>query len=73
MVMGLDMREAAVSAGSACASGSVQHSHVLLAMGKGKEAASSSLRFSLGLGNSPEEIGPFARLVAEAARSVRGA
>jgi cysteine sulfinate desulfinase/cysteine desulfurase-like protein len=46
---------------------------VVLAMGKGKEAASSSLRFSLGLGNSPEEIGPFARMVAEAARSVRGA
>lgn len=72
MVMGLDMREAAVSAGSACASGSVQHSHVLLAMGKGKDAAASSLRFSLGSGNSPGEIAPFAELVAEAARAVRG-
>lgn len=73
MVMALDMREAAVSAGSACASGAVQHSHVLLAMGKGKDAAASSLRFSLGLGNTPEEIAPFADRVAEAARSVRGA
>lgn len=73
MVMALDMREAAVSAGSACASGAVQHSHVLLAMGLGKEAAASSLRFSLGLGNAPEEIGSFADKVAEAAAAVRGA
>jgi cysteine desulfurase len=72
MVMGLDMRGAAVSAGSACASGSVKYSHVLLAMGKGKEAAASSLRFSLGQGNSESEIGPLADLVAEAAKSVRG-
>src|SRR6185369_9902198 len=64
MVMALDMREVAVSAGSACASGAVQHSHVLLAMGLGKEAAAASLRFSLGLGNTLEEIGPCADRVA---------
>jgi cysteine desulfurase len=73
MVMALDMRAAAVSAGSACASGAAQHSHVILAMGKGKAAAASSLRFSLGLGNTEDQIGPFAALVAEAAASVRGA
>lgn len=73
MVMALDMRGAAVSAGSACASGAVRHSHVILAMGKGKDAAASSLRFSLGLGNTPEEIAPFAGLVADAAAAVRGA
>jgi cysteine desulfurase len=72
MVMGLDMRGVAVSAGSACASGSVKYSHVLLAMGKGKEAAASSLRFSLGLGNNPAEIESVARDVAETAASVRG-
>jgi cysteine desulfurase len=72
MVMGLDMRAAAVSAGSACASGSVKYSHVLLAMGKGKEAAASSLRFSLGQGNSESEIGPLADQVADVAKSVRG-
>ena len=72
LVMGLDMREAAVSAGSACASGSVKYSHVLLAMGKGKEAAASALRFSLGLGNTEEEIAPMAVMVAEVAASVRG-
>jgi cysteine desulfurase len=72
MVMGLDMREAAVSAGSACASGSVKYSHVLLAMGKGKDAAASALRFSLGLGNTEDEIEPLAAMVAEVAASVRG-
>ena len=72
MVMGLDMRGAAVSAGSACASGSVKFSHVLLAMGKGKEAASSSLRFSLGLGNESKDILPLAEMVVEVAASVRG-
>jgi cysteine desulfurase len=72
MVMGLDMREAAVSAGSACASGSVKYSHVLLAMGMGKEAAAASLRFSVGMGNSESEIAPFAEMVAQVAASVRG-
>ena len=72
MVMGLDMRAAAVSAGSACASGSVKYSHVLLAMGKGKDAAASSLRFSLGQGNTEAEIVPLADQVAEVAQSVRG-
>lgn len=72
MVMALDMREIAVSAGSACASGAVQHSHVLLAMGLDKEAASSSLRFSLGLGNTLAEIETCADRVAEAAAAVRG-
>lgn len=72
MVMGLDMREAAVSAGSACASGSVKYSHVLLAMGMGKDAASASLRFSVGMGNSESEIAPFAEMVAQVAASVRG-
>lgn len=72
MVMGLDMRSTAVSAGSACASGSVKYSHVLLAMGKGKEAAASSLRFSFGIGNTDTEIGPLADRVAEVAAAVRG-
>lgn len=72
MVMGLDMRGVAVSAGSACASGSVKYSHVLLAMGKGREAASSSLRFSLGAGNREEELEPLADIVSEVAASVRG-
>lgn len=73
MVMGLDMRGIAVSAGSACASGSVKYSHVILAMGKGKDAAASSLRFSVGLGNTEPEMAEVAAAVAETAAGVRGA
>ncbi len=72
LVMGLDMRGIAVSAGAACASGSVKNSHVLLAMGKDKAAASTSLRFSFGLGNRLADMDGLAKQVAEVAASVRG-
>jgi cysteine desulfurase len=55
LVMALDLRGIAVSAGSACASGSVKPSEVLLAMGRSPEDAISSLRFSFGFGNHAEE------------------
>jgi cysteine desulfurase len=52
----LDMEGIAVSTGSACASGSLDPSHVLLATGLGAELAHGSIRFSLGRGNSEEDI-----------------
>lgn len=51
-----DMEGIAVSTGSACASGSVEPSHVLLAMGIPHESLRGSLRFSLGRSTTPEEI-----------------
>jgi cysteine desulfurase len=71
MVMALDMRGVAISAGSACASGAAPFSHVILSMGKGLKAAASSLRLSLGQGNTPEEMEWVAGQVAEAADSVQ--
>jgi len=56
MVMALDLRGLSASAGSACASGSVKPSEVLLAMGRTPEEAISALRFSFGFGNTLEEI-----------------
>ena len=50
MVIALDLRGYAVSSGSACSSGAVEPSHVLLAMGLRPEEARSSVRFSLGPG-----------------------
>ena len=44
------------SSGSACTSGSLEASHVLLAMGLGREEALSSVRFSLGKGNKEEDV-----------------
>lgn len=52
----LDMEGIAVSTGSACASGSLDPSHVLLATGLGAELAHGSIRFSLGRGNTEEDI-----------------
>ena len=46
LVLGLDERGFAVSAGSACSSGSLDASHVLTAMGIGRDSALGSLRIS---------------------------
>jgi len=57
MLLNLDMRHGiAASSGSACTSGSLEPSHVLLAMGIPAEIAHGSLRFSLGRGTTEEEI-----------------
>ncbi len=56
LVIALDLRGFAVSTGAACSSGSVEPSHVLLAMGLSPEQARSSIRFSLGLGNTAEQV-----------------
>lgn len=58
-VMKLDLAGVAVSAGSACSSGKVTPSHVLLAMGADDETAKSAIRVSLGAATRPEEIDRF--------------
>jgi len=56
MILGLDVEGIAVSSGSACTSGSLDPSHVLLAMGIGHAEAQSAVRFSLGRGTTHEDI-----------------
>ncbi len=56
IVIALDLRGYAVSSGSACSSGAVEPSHVLLAMGLRPEEARSSVRFSLGPENTEAEV-----------------
>jgi cysteine desulfurase len=56
IVIALDLRGYAVSSGSACSSGAVEPSHVLLAMGLQPEEARSSVRFSLGPENTEAEV-----------------
>ncbi len=52
----LDLEGIAVSSGSACSSGSLEPSHVILALGTPAELAHSSIRFSLGRETTEEEI-----------------
>lgn len=56
MLLNLDLRGIAASSGSACTSGSLDPSHVLLAIGLPHEIAHGSLRFSLSEDNTLEEV-----------------
>lgn len=56
LLLSLDMMGIAASSGSACTSGSLDPSHVLLAMGLSHEVAHGSLRLSLGRQNTDEDI-----------------
>lgn len=56
LLLNLDLEGIAVSSGSACTSGSLEPSHVLLAMGMKPEIAQGAVRFSLGWGNTEEDV-----------------
>ncbi len=71
VVMGLDLAGIAVSSGSACASGSTDPSHVLLAMGLEPRLAASSVRFSIGYSNDQEEIDRVIGIVPEVVTRLR--
>jgi len=59
----LDMKNIAVSSGSACTSGSVQPSHVLKALGYDDESARSSLRISFGRFNKELDVIEFVKVL----------
>ena len=56
ILLGLDMAGVAASSGSACSSGSLEPSHVLLALGQSAELARGSLRVTLGKGSTAEDV-----------------
>ena len=58
-VMALDLEGVAISAGSACSSGKVHPSHVLMAMGAVEALAGSAIRVSLGWRSEPRDIEDF--------------
>lgn len=59
LLMALDRKGYAVSSGSACASGSGEPSHVLIAMGLDRDTAKGAVRVSLGTGNTSTEVAGF--------------
>lgn len=56
LVIRLDLRGIAVSTGAACSSGSLEPSHVLLALGRDRESVQGSIRFSLSKNTTREDI-----------------
>ena len=56
ILINLDLAGIAVSSGSACSSGSLEPSHVILALGVPEELAHSSIRFSLGRDTTEEDM-----------------
>src|SRR5262245_9476388 len=73
MLMALDARGVAVSAGAACASGAVEPSPVLSAMGVSRELAVCAIRFSLGRTSTEAELDTVAAVLPEALRAARAA
>jgi cysteine desulfurase len=71
LLMNLDLEGVAVSTGSACSSGDLKPSHVLLAMGLDHASAHGTLRFSLGRANTAEEIDAAIDAVARVVERVR--
>jgi cysteine desulfurase len=72
LLVALDQASVCVSTGSACSSGSLSPSPVLLAMGFTPEEARSALRFSLWRGNSDAEIDRVSALLPALLERARG-
>ena len=71
LVVLLDLAGIAVSAGSACAAGAAEPSHVLLAMGRDRETARSALRVSVGATTTVADVDRLLAVLPEVAAQVR--
>ena len=72
LLLWLDAKGVAASSGSACTSGSLDPSHVLLALGLPHEIAHGSLRLSLSADNTEEEVAHILKVVPEVVAYLRG-
>jgi len=72
LLLSLDLKGIAVSNGSACSSGTIEPSHVLKALKLPRNLASSAIRFSLGRGNTSEEIDFTVEALQEIVSRLRG-
>jgi cysteine desulfurase len=72
LLIALDLDGVAVSTGSACSSGTLEPSHVLRAMGFSAHRAQNSLRFSLGMFSTEEEVDRVASVLPAIVEKLRG-
>jgi cysteine desulfurase len=72
ILLNLDMLGFAASTGSACTSGSVDPSHVLIALGLAPEWSHGSLRLTLGKGNTQEEVEALLSVLPSMIEKLRG-
>ncbi len=71
LLMHLDLQGVCASSGSACATGAVEPSHVMLAMGVPRDVALGALRFSLGHGSTSADIARTAEVFPKVVEKVR--
>ncbi|MHA2232815.1 MAG: cysteine desulfurase family protein, partial [Candidatus Hodarchaeales archaeon] len=71
LLLHLDMRGFSVATGSACSTKRLQASHVLTALGIPQEISHGSIRMTLGLGNSKEQVEKLAETLKEVAARLR--
>jgi cysteine desulfurase len=71
LLMHLDLAGIAASSGSACSTGAVEPSHVLVAMGVPRELALGAIRFSLGHESTTEDIARVAEAMPAVVAKVR--
>ena len=72
LLIALDLEGVAVSTGSACSSGTLEPSHVLKAMGLPSHRTQNSLRFSLGLFSTEEEVNRVVEVLPRLVEKLRG-
>lgn len=72
LLLGLDLEGVQVSAGSACSSGALAPSHVLLALGVPRETAGATLRISFGRSTTAEDVAAAAAAIGRVVDRVAG-
>jgi cysteine desulfurase len=72
LLLNLDMRGIWGSSGAACASGEIEPSHVLLALGYSRKEAHGALRLTLGRDTTSEQVAEVVRVIPPLVRSLQG-